>query len=61
MARSAPVSVIGGGRVAAAFADLAAGIIGRQALDDPVAGEHAPIDREVPADHEGTHGCVLLR
>jgi hypothetical protein len=39
---------------------LAAGLLGRQTLDDPVAGEHAPVDGEVPADHKGTHGCILL-
>jgi hypothetical protein len=39
---------------------LAAGFIRGQALDDAIAGQHAPIDREVPADHKGTHGCVLL-
>jgi hypothetical protein len=59
VARTVPVSVAGR-RVAGNLPDLAARLIGRQALDDPVAGEHAPIDREVPADHKSTHGCVLL-
>ncbi len=35
-------------------------IIGRETLDDAIAGKHAPIDGEVPADHEGSHRGVLL-
>ena len=38
----------------------AAGVIRRQTLDNAIASEHAAIDRKVPANHEGTHGCVLL-
>ena len=37
-----------------------AGVIGWEALDDSIPGEHAPVDREVPADHEGPHGGILL-
>jgi hypothetical protein len=47
--------------VTAALLGLATSFIGWQALDDPVAGKHAAIDREVPANHKGTHGCILLR
>lgn len=47
--------------MAAALLGLAASLVRRQALDDPVAGKHAAIDREVPANHKGTHGCILLR
>jgi hypothetical protein len=46
--------------VAAPLPGLAARLIGRQALDNPVAGKHASVDGEVPADHKGTHGCVFL-
>ena len=45
----------------AALLWLAASLIRGQALDNPVAGKHAAIDREVPANHKGTHGCILLR
>ena len=39
-----------------------AGVDGsREPLDDAVAGEHAAVDGEVPADHKGTHGGVFLR
>lgn len=47
--------------MAAALLGLAASLVRRQALDDPVAGKHAAIDREVPANHKGTHGRILLR
>lgn len=62
MSRPAPVPVAGGGRrrVPAALSRLAAGLIRGKALDNPVAGKHASIHGEVPADHEGTHGSVLL-
>ncbi len=48
--------------VAAALPVLAGAttLVCRQALDDAVAGQHAPIDGEVPADHKGTHGGILL-
>jgi hypothetical protein len=36
------------------------GLGGRQALDNAIAGQHAPIYGKVPAHHEGPHGCVLL-
>lgn len=32
----------------------------REPLYDTVADEHAAVDREVPANHEGPHGGVLL-
>lgn len=32
----------------------------RETLDNAVAGEHAAVDREVSAHHEGTHGSILL-
>lgn len=35
-------------------------LIGWKALDDPVARKHATIDRKVPANHEGSHGGILL-
>ena len=38
----------------------AAALIGRQALHDTIACQHAPIDREVAANHEGSHGRILL-
>lgn len=38
----------------------ASGVIRRKALDNAVAGEHAAVDGEVAADHEGTHGGILL-
>lgn len=47
------------GRVAA-LATTARVRGGRESLDDSVAGEHAAVDGEVPADHEGAHGGVLL-
>lgn len=50
-----------GGRVAAALSVLAIGLVRWQTLDDAVAGQHAAIHREVPADHEGTHCRVLSR
>lgn len=31
-----------------------------QSLNDAVPGEHAAIDGEVPADHKGPHGRILL-
>jgi hypothetical protein len=37
-----------------------ASLSGRKALYDPIPGKHPTIDREVPAHHEGPHGCVLL-
>lgn len=46
--------------MAATLPSLATGLVRRQALDDTIAGKHAAIDREVPADHKGTHGCVFL-
>jgi len=54
------VVVMMAARLAAASV-LAAGLVGRQALDDAVARQHAAIDGEVAADHEGAHGRVLLR
>lgn len=33
---------------------------GGQTLDDAVAGQHAPVDGKVAADHERTHGSVFL-
>lgn len=48
------------GRVAAAALPvLAIGLVCRQPLDNAIAGQHATIDAEVPAHHEGTHGRVL--
>lgn len=47
------------GRVATALPVLAIGFVCWQALDDAVAGQHATIHREVPADHEGAHRRVL--
>jgi hypothetical protein len=44
----------------AALAAAAAGLGSRQALDDAVAGQHAPVDGKVAAHHKGTHGGVLL-
>ena len=35
-------------------------VISGQPLNNTVAGEHAAVDREVAADHKGTHGCILL-
>lgn len=43
-----------------ALLGMAGGLSGRQPLNNPVAGKHTTIDREVAADHEGTHGGVLL-
>ena len=37
-----------------------ASVIGWETLDDSIPGEHAPIDREVPAHHEGSHSSILL-
>lgn len=37
-----------------------AGIIGRETLDDAVAGKHASIDGKVPAYHKGPHGRIFL-
>ena len=31
-----------------------------QSLDDTIAGKHSTIHREVPADHKGSHGGILL-
>lgn len=39
---------------------LAVGLVCREALDDPISGQHASIDGKVPADHERSHGRVLL-
>lgn len=33
---------------------------GGETLDNAVAGQHASVDGEVAADHEGTHGGVFL-
>lgn len=42
-------------------AALAAGIsIGREPLDNTIAGKHAAVDGKVAANHERAHGCVLL-
>ena len=53
-----PVAVAGGHYVARLLA--LARVIGRKPLDDAIASEHASIDGEVPAYHEGPHGSVLL-
>lgn len=29
-------------------------------MNDTIASQHTPVDREVAADHESTHGSVLL-
>lgn len=39
----------------------AARLVCGQALNDAVTGQHAAIDGEVAAHHEGSHGRVLLR
>lgn len=44
----------------AASVPAAADGLTRQTLEHTVAGQHAPIDGEVAAHHEGTHGGVLL-
>lgn len=54
------MSMIGRRVVAAAPPRLAGRVICWQSLDDSITGQHAPVDREVPAHHEGTHRCVLL-
>jgi hypothetical protein len=38
----------------------ATALAGRQPLDHAVARQHASVDREVAAYHEGPHGRVLL-
>lgn len=48
------------GRGVAALATATRISRGGQTLDDSVPREHAAIDRKVPADHECTHGGVLL-
>lgn len=35
-------------------------VIGWEALDHAITGKHAPIDGEVPANHEGSHRGILL-
>lgn len=35
-------------------------LIGRKTLHDAVPCKHASIDREVSANHECSHGCILL-
>ena len=32
----------------------------REALDNAIAGKHSTIDGKVAANHEGSHGCILL-
>lgn len=49
------------GSVTAALPMLPVGLVRRQTLDDPVAGQHAIVDGEAPAHHERTHGGVLPR
>jgi len=49
-----------GRRLVTRLSRSAAGLIGRQPLNDPVSGQHAPVDREVSAHHKGPHGGVLL-
>ena len=58
MVAALPVAVAGGHYVARFLA--LARVIGREPLDDAIAGEHAAIDGEVPAHHERPHGGVLL-
>lgn len=62
VARStAVVAVAVIGRMAAALSSgFPSTLISWQALNDAVAGQHAAIDREVPAHHKGTHGGVFL-
>ncbi len=38
----------------------ATALIGRQSLDNAIACQHTSVDREVAANHERTHGCILL-
>lgn len=38
----------------------AGGFVRWQALYDPVASKHTPIDGEVAADHKSAHGRILL-
>lgn len=58
-ARSTAVTITAiTGRAPAVLA--AARIVSRESLHDPVAGEHAAIDRKVPADHKGPHSRILL-
>ena len=38
----------------------ALGLPGRKPLNDAVAGQHAAIDGELPAHHEGSHSSILL-
>lgn len=45
---------------AVATLPAAAGIRGRQTLDNAVTGKHATVDGEVAANHEGTHGGIFL-
>lgn len=52
---SAGVSVSLGARLLAA-----PGTICRQSLNNTIPGQHATVDGEVPAHHEGFHGCILL-
>ena len=35
-------------------------LIGLQPLDHSITNKHSAIDREVSANHKGTHGCILL-
>lgn len=55
---SAMAVTVPGGCVAALSAT--ARFLGRQALNDSIAGKHASIDGKVTAHHKGTHGGVLL-
>lgn len=58
-ASAAVVGAVARGGVAA-LSSTAALRRGREALDDAVAGQHAAVDGEVLAHHEGAHGGVLL-
>jgi len=35
-------------------------LVGGEPLDNTIPGQHASINGKVAADHEGTHGCILL-
>ena len=61
MVKTAAAARRGGVGAVAAAAVLPARLVGGEALDDAVARQHAAVDAEVAADHEGAHGRVLLR
>lgn len=61
VAGPAPIAMTGGGVMAAAPPGSAVGgFVRGKPLDNPVAGQHAPIDGKVPANHKCTHCGVLL-